>query len=405
MTTTTNSSTSLGYMTKHCPKAYRLHMAGQRGDASVFQVGVAAHAVLEEIGKRRLAEPAHIKAVADDVAQILMSHGRDYFGIPEPPVPADQALAGRDLALAYLETHVLPDGEYERALYMDINDGATTYRVRSLIDVVFEEDRGDEEFSGPCLVVRDFKSAWTANDDELETLQRKMQAVIAWGKLGREDLLGLVLEVENLRTGRTHSRTIWMDEEGEMLLAGWRADILILCRAAEQALDDPDACPAAPGIGCLSCPFSATCEECAEAAMRPAATVEEQAVKWLAMKTVLANVTRVLKERLKDAEPVTVPGGTVGFQRKERDEPVADAYAKVLSEWHERLGHDIPPEEVAHKLPAQLTLLMTLKPGKTALEAVAKNLYPERTQVDDRRAFLRTLVEPVAVAEFGEKKA
>ncbi len=395
----TYSSTDLNYLLKYCPKAFRLHMAGVHGDRSVFQVGIAAHAVLEEVGKRQLHDPEQIKRVADDVARILMTEGRDYFGVAEPPMLPDQALAGRDLALAYLETHVLPAGDYEVAAYLPIDQNTMT---RALLDLKFEEERGDEDFSGPCLVVTDYKSAWNADDDELETLQRKMQAVLAWSNWGREDLLGLVLEVANLRTGRTHSKLIWMDEEGQHLLANWRIDIMTLCAAADAALDGDRV---APGIGCLSCPFSKGCEECAAAATGPQATVEDMAISYLCQKTRLAGVTAELKVLLRDSAPIAVNGGTVGFQAKTKDEPVADAYSRVLAMWHERQGNVVAIEDVIHKLPTQLTLLMALAPGKTALEKVAKSLYPERTQVAERKEFLRTLVEPVAVAEFGEVKS
>lgn len=205
------SSSVLGYYTSHCIKALDFHLRGEFRETDQFQVGIAAHAVLQECGRRGLTDYDTIKEVANEVVKVLVTKWRSFYGKLEPPVKPDYAMQGRDLAIQFMLFNPLPlPAQYEVTFSIDKKGEPCKFddtRFSSKIDCMYFTDNDDESFQGEIVVVRDWKSAWSSGEADLDTLQRHIQAVMGWLHHGK-NRVGVRTEVVNLRTGRVFSRLI-----------------------------------------------------------------------------------------------------------------------------------------------------------------------------------------------------
>lgn len=395
------SSTSERYFSEHCPRALQFYLDGEPMDTRVFDVGIAAHAVLEECGRRRAADADRQARIADEVVHILMTEGHSYFGQRKPPMAPEAAIEGREIALAYLAGNELPDGKYEAAFYIDAlgnAGGPETGRFRALIDLVFEDEYGDEEFSGKCLFVRDYKTSWAAGEDQLTTLQRKAQAVTVWVNMATNEHIGIVRQVVNVRTGAVFEDVTWLDEVGIDTLGQWRHEILMVCDAMDKARDPR------PGIGCMTCPYVLSCEACYPRA-KCGETIQDRAIQWMQAEAVRAELAKELREMTKEAAPVEVDGGSVGYHAKAKRRLLPDAPVRILEQMWGRIGRSCEtPEEFEAKYAAEIGLLRSADISVTAAEKLAKTLYPGRDMAADRRAFMDSLTEEYQQAEFGGQK-
>lgn len=392
-------STAISLVSRCCPYALQLQEDGVPMDRRVFQVGIAAHAVLEgialctnEIGRELTEEEVKVSALG--VAERLISVGRSYDGKGEPPMSPEDMFAGSELALNWTlgVEPMQPGAMLEQGLGLDADGKPTEYwkgsglTIRTILDSVRIVTESDEESSRRVIVVRDYKTAWTADADELETLQRRIQAVAAWRYFGPADVLRL--EIVNLRLQKVYAKDLYAADGLEEQIAEWWRQVSTTVRALE-AQRKIGRRPAAPGVGCLRCPFVQRCEHAKDFIERRGMhqTDEQRALAYTvatAMRDDLAEELRVATEE----NPIPVPGGSVGYTPKTRMKLTPDASGELWTLWEDSGGE---PEG----------FVKALQLSKTNAEKALKVLYPERGQRKDRDDALVLWTEPETVKEFG----
>lgn len=399
-------STSLKTAERHCLAALDFLEAGTPYDRGMFATGIAAHAVLQEAIQR---PDANREALADAVVRTLTTTGRAFDGVPEPPLAIEPALAGRDLALAYLEEHELPAGaRAEAGLAVDRDWKPVPYDSpdaywKAAVDVIYEDTFEDDDVAAQGIVVRDWKSAWPTDADELDTVQLRGQALVAVAHNPGADFVRR--EVVNLRTGRLYESMLWLDDDGKNMLVTWRRDLDLAIAAAEHRGPDGKR-PAAPGAGCLGCPFLLRCNA-ARAHLRGGAitepTAEAVAVRLAVIEAARDELIAMGKVVLAEGS-VAVPGGLVGYVAKSQREPASTATADLAHTWFQ--VDDASAWDAEHG--DVLGLLAALKPGVSALENAAKVLHPFTrgdTAWKQRRADLESvLLATKTVTRFGVYK-
>ncbi len=363
--------TTLKLASKHCPRAMNFYADGAETDRRIFGVGIAVHAVIQSWIQAtndcdRELDDVELTLVSLESCKRMIREGRKFEGAQEPPLPADDVWAGRDLAHAYVERHpILPSillSSAELGMAVDENWKPTRYspeaRLRLIADyVTVTEEVGEDGDGGRVLVVRDYKSAWSTDETELDTVQMKAQAVLAWihhGEDGEPQMLTeedirtapyhvkpvidcLRQEVVNLRTGATFKRDLWIHDDGLDILDRWTEELDVTMRALDDGREEilpterlkemmtmrrddgsflyqigsRPGLPAtfdgleiptgryavAPGGGCIGCPYVAHCQpgmEWREKALGEW-SVEDRAAAW----SVIVRELHVLKGVLK----------------------------------------------------------------------------------------------------------
>jgi len=384
----TYSSTMLRYFVEHCPKALDFHLRGEPEETDIYQAGISAHAVLQVVGEKKATSPEKMRKVADAVVHELITTGRSYYGAPRPPMNPEPAFAGREIALEYLAAHQLPGDEekarFEIALGMDAEGkpcDVTGARWRAIIDVVYEDVHGDEDFNADVVVVRDYKSAWPTGESELETLQRKGQGVLAW--LQYPEKQGVRMEVVNLRTHQTFSRVVYFDDAGIELLETWRRDIMSLCKAADVTR------VARPGTGCVTCPFITRCPDA-----QKLATAAESAVSLAVLEGLRESLRERLKAQLVEADGIEVPGGFVGFKSESKSEIVGEAIDQILAMWYNK------PLSAVSSMSMEKSLLKAIGLGSSQVANVAKILFNGDSKAA-REDFIALCTRKISHPKFG----
>lgn len=402
-------STRLKLLEAHCPRALDFEEAGAPYDREVFQVGIAAHAVIETIGKAMNAggdvDPA---AIADGVVRELVTRGRSFEGIAEPPMPVAAASAGRDVALAYLSTHELsPTAHYEHGLAVDADWRPVDYDsprawYRAAIDT-FEviEDSDDDGYTTTVLVTTDWKTAWPTDATELDTVQLRGQAAVALAHY--PDATVVRRRVVNLRTGQAYEVDVVLDDEGHAKVNGWRRDIGHAIAAAETRGADGKR-PARAGAGCLGCPYLIRCEA-ARLHMRGTfldGTAEQIATRLAVADAVYDEMFAACKALAAEG-PVEIAGGHVGFTAVDGREALPDAGITLAHQWF-----GVSDTTTWDAENGQLVgLLAVMEPGITTIETVAKAMHPAlrgdkaRTWAARREAAIAACVTPVRKSKFG----
>lgn len=388
------SSTVLGYMSKHCAKSLDYHESGQERDREFFQPGIAAHAVLQEIALKQPHDLSELESVADATVKELLTNGRSYNGVHEPPMSPDHALEGRELAIQWMINNGMPEGDLqiENGLGIDKAGNPVAYdddkaRYRAIFDLMYPDIEGDEESSYPVMVVRDYKSAWPTNADELETLQRKGQAVIARAhKKPDDEWIGIRLEVCNLRTGMTFAKTIMLDEVGESLLQQWQRDILMLCDVADGKRE------ARPGANCMACPWVLPCPDALE-------VVGENSKAEIAVQFAVAQARRdelfkIVKGAITEGA-AKVPGGLVGYKKQSFKKMREEGHRQIAYYWQAAQGK---ADEVD---PSLVSAIKAIGCGSTQVENMSKILFPERGSKKDRLDFIDEIMEVTHSPRFG----
>ena len=399
----TYSSTLLKYFTNNCPKALGNYENDVPSDKDIFQTGIAAHAVLQIIGEKEISEIDEQKKrdVAKAVVDELITKGRSFAGKPEPPMNPEHAFAGRDLALDYLEYKSLPvDGKYEIGLGMTVDGKQCAYdakecRYRAITDAIYPDVDGDiDDFQAKVITVRDYKSAWPTNADELETLQRKGQAVLTLLHYGHDiEIKGIKLEVVNLRTHQSFTKTVWFDDEGEQLLRQWQSDILQLCDAADKTRQ------ARPGGGCLGCAWCLSCSDSHKLAMGD----NVDALGLITLEARRKVLLKALKAEITEGH-VEVEGGYVGYQAMSEMTLKENAIYNVLLDFYNRAGHGVKLEDIHNKYPLEVGLLESAKLGSGNVNAIAKALY-DKTEMDARENLTERCLEDTGKTQFGVWKS
>jgi hypothetical protein len=327
----------------HCPHAVTLSEQGAPRDESMFAVGIAAHAFLEHW------------AVREDwpsIAARLATQGTPDAADPHPPLPLEAVQEGMELAARWLAAH----GNPPKACIIEqsFSDGVVGTRV----DIAW--------YASPTsILIRDYKSSWTADASTVLRVQAQVQVVAALAE--DPELEEVRVEVANLRTRQLHGETI---RRNDARVSAWRTTL----HAAADALSGPRV--ASPGARCLGCPYVLSCEPAA--ATRANGDVVD---RW----AVAAAEAKAL-EPLARAATQESPAAGVGWYATEQRELRDDA-----------------PQAIAAALDGRplAEVLGAARLGVTAVEALGKVLFPGRTEAKARAAWVAELVQPAVVRRWG----
>jgi len=316
--------TTISMHYNHCPHAVTLWKMKMPYDRSVFHTGVIAHAILEEIGKNPQEEP---RVIADKVVEKYCSAGRSYDGNPEPPAPFKDAIEGASLALNWHSRYPVPNGphiyhEHPFAFDQDWNEVDyynTTARFRTLLDVVEIHDTDNTR----TAIIRDYKTSWVATADELDSFQRRCQAVVVW-LVYQPDII--VLEISNLRLKWNFQRELIVTEEANTLQK-WMEEITLAIKTLDNELK-PN-----PGIGCINCPYSPKCDH-----FDKMYKSEDVMKRYIAAKEVVSKLEPQIRKAAKNQPPKAMSLGKVGYAKKERKKVLPTAQATLVQKWKEQDG-------------------------------------------------------------------
>lgn len=368
-------------ITRNCPGAATHYNNGTPQDRRIFAVGTAAHDILHAIGEGR---------DANETAERLMSRGRGGTDA-EPPLPVDAVLQGRDIAEAWVAKHPLPQGDgvwFERRYAFDEDWQPCEWEdaaYRTSVDQVFTDAYEDEDGTYPLLVQADYKSSWAATEDELDTAQRRFQAVCAWLTAG-PDVSGISLRIHNLRRRTTYTRDIWLTPENEEMLRQWQRDAEMVRRAGRVGTFSP-------GAGCMTCPYVLHCDA---AAQEWGDTPEAIGKAW-----VIADAkAKALRARLKDwteSDHIDIGTHVIGKNQTVSRSPKEDAVFALVGAYAERLEVEVPTP-VAEALK---NLFAAVAVSRTALDKGARLLFPSRKDAKDRAAWVDALCEEEIGARWG----
>lgn len=386
--------TTLKLASAHCPRAVDFYEQNAPSFRDHFAVGIAAHDVLAKIGEMALSLaraplPEEMQREAAGIARGLMEQGRIFEGHREPPMSAEDAFAGRDLALAYAQrpdvTWATSDAWHERGFAFDANwypvafaSGSRRFRlILDKIEIITEEG---EDYAGRLAVVTDYKSAWPTDESELDTYQMRAQAVAVYLAMGA-DLDGIRLQVTNLRTGKTFPLDLWFESGGREQILAWQSELTDYMQALDKMNDGRR--PARPGIGCLGCPYALGCDADIVDGDRSA-----MGVRFVKLEGERRQLIKTLKAATSETA-ITLDGGTVGYQLTTSRTPKAGALTLMWLAWTAANG------DVAG-------LLAALKPTMAMLSTVAKKLYPESKE--DQAAIVAQWSQEEHGKEFGVNK-
>ena len=320
-----------------CPKALDYAATGARRDTSVFDVGIAAHAVIEAIQKHQAqtgdVSPETWAQLAAQTVAALATVGRSFRGHREPPMPMTAAHNGAAIALSYLSRKgsALPDGALpEQDLAIDFAGdpcapSSSAAAWRAILDRVSlsEDEEGEVD-----LTVTDYKTAWPAGPVEVESLQLKGQAVLALANLAK--LFGddaptptrLIREVVNLRTGVSYYAVNSVDDPE---IEQWRREMIAIGESFPRIGRAPN-----PGIGCARCPYAEICDDRAQTLDLP--TLERLA---------LLSAEHALLTKLAQASDLTSPAKNLpGYYETTAAEVLPEAAALILARWSPKHADD-----------------------------------------------------------------
>lgn len=384
--------TTLKLASAHCPRAVDFYEENAPAFRDHFAVGIAAHDVLAKIGEmalslRRAPLPEEMAREGASIARGLIEQGRVFEGHREPPMSAEDAFAGRDLALAYAMrpdvAWATSDAWYERGFAFDAHwqpVGFTSQdrRFRLILDKLEIITEEGEDYAGRLAVVTDYKSAWPTDESELSTYQMRAQAVAVYLALGA-DLDGIRLQVTNLRTGKTFALDLWFESGGREQIAAWQSEITDYMQALD-TMTEYGRRPARPGVGCLGCPYSLGCD---------AKSIETDHISMAKRLAKLEGERAQLIKALKAAtteSAITFDGTTVGYQVTASRTPKPGALTLMWLAWTAANG-DVSG------------LLAALKPTMAMLSSVAKKLYPDSKE--DQAAIVAQWSREEQGKEFG----
>lgn len=374
-------STEINYALRYCPHAVTLWEAGTPSEVSHFQVGIAAHAVLQEVGEAQTRHPnAEPAAVAAAVVQRLVTEGRGFDGRAEPPMSPDHARAGETIALRYIATHDFPaDAKFEHGLAVDKDWRPVAYDDpsawwRAILDMHYPVTEEGEEYSLNGRATQDYKSAFSTSAAETLTIQLKGQARVLLAHY--PDLDFVRREAANLRTGGVYRETTMMDDAGRAEVKTWERDIKL-------AVDYADTRVAKPGASCVGCPFVLRCEHAANhwRHIRPDGSAPfgpESIARTFAVVDAARDALFELAKVAADGASIPVDGGTVGYQMKTEREPSPTSAEALAAAW---FNIDTSPNvDTWDNWRAQnerlLGLLRAAKIGATGVDSIAKLLIP-----------------------------
>lgn len=394
-------STTLALFAERCPLALDLWESGADYPRDIFTPGVSAHACLQALGdaaegRIEQGEPGAITAA---VVEELCSQGRRWEDRHEPPLAIEPALAGRRLALDWWEAQPWPAGsECEQGLAVDSQWRPCAYDApdvyyRGILDVSGLCFDGDQEGGAPGLRVRDYKSAWRAGADVLDSLQIKGQALLALAHADEAPLF-VLQEVGNLRTRQIASRQVWLDDQGQEQVEAWRQELDTAIRAAERRPRQ-----ARPGACCVGCPYLRQCKPGQDWAA--AVDLDSAAVEFALTEARRRELSAMLRAGT-DRQSWPVEGGVVGYVGQVQRTPRPTAALQLAAAWWQVAPDAVETWAADHS--TWLSLLDALDLGVGQVEAVAKRLHHRATGRDwkaQRQALIASLLDTIVVARFG----
>jgi|LULG01.1.fsa_nt_gb hypothetical protein len=394
--------TELTLLTENCPAALDMREKRIPYDRTLFAAGIAAHAIMETAGNKvrelkRQLESEEIAAIAAEVVKRLIGEGRSYDGKPEPPLNPERVFEGRDMAVKYLNNHsISTTGLCEIGFAYDKSWNSVDYyaenaRFRTILDVLDVVEDGNEEWVGRILEVTDYKTSWRSDKSELDTLQRRAQAVTVWKSKYCKDVDGIRLRIVNLRTGGEYTREVWLTENGQQTLKQWQSDLEQAMDAADWKTPGGDR-PASPGIRCMNCSYVLSCNPAKEFVYHTDledCSPEAVAGAYATAKSITQKYEKMAREAC-DRGVINTSDGLVGFIDKVRKVAAATAPDRLWATW-KGAGGDV------------VGLLTAMKPGSSNLENAAKKLYG-RGAVEQRKDLIDELIEKQPYASFGIQK-
>lgn len=432
--------TTLKLANQRCPGAIEFYGDPAPDYRRIFQHGTAAHAILERVGaatkkQGRVLDTAEADDIARRVCEVLISKGRTFDGVPEPPLVPDLVFRGRDLALDWIAKRPLqPDGSlYEVALAVDVNWKPVPYfvgekvnpaaRFRCILDVLNLGDQADEESVDRVMEITDYKTSWSDEEETLDQLQLRSQAVMGWLHYGPE-IDTIHLRIVNLRRLKVYQRTLWIGGGDDETLEEWRQDV-------EQQMVDLDRqrergrgkLICIPGEGCIGCPYVPRCKSVLDM-VEHSNDMPNAEWRGKAYAAVIARIKNLKDALLEDTAegPVDIGKALVGTLPRPRRVLKEGSHRTMADEWLLHSGGEsrdllvrvveswgdadawesMSATEILARLAKAMdrrraddvaSLLFALKPTVTAAENLAKMLFPESRDRADRDAFVDGLIE------------
>jgi hypothetical protein len=338
--------TTITLAARACPHAVTLYEQGAPRDRRIFHAGTACHEYL-----RALVDGDDL----DALFRTLVSTGRTGEDA-EGPLDMDSVARGWDLARAWDRVHPIPDGaEAEVPLAMDAEGRPCAYdvgHVRTRIDLIAPWYDEDEDLEG--VRVMDYKTAWTA-ETQLDTMQRRIQAVLAWDAYPDADCIRL--EIGAVRTRKIHARTLYREHDQDVIDA-WRHDVLQAAAALSETRTP------SPGAACLSCEYAHACTHAWDLATDEDA---DPVLRWAAAEGVRAAVAPLAREATKHE-----PRHGIGHYPQTSPAPDETTPGTVMDFWTARTGIALPAEY----RDALEGLVGALKIGATQVKGIASALTP-----------------------------
>ena len=393
--------TTLRIGSANCPRAIDFYEAGAVRNRDIFAVGTAAHVMLQRLGeaarhfKRPLTDD-DVEDISGTVGRVLIEEGRAFEGKQEPPLAADAVWQARGLVINWCARYpmeVPPRAHIELGLSVDdswqpVEYGATA-RLRLISDLCWVHLEQDEDIDQRVLVVRDYKSAWPADDRLLHTVQMKAQAVLGYIAMG-DGVDVIRRQICNLRTRAVYQDEIFLAHGGDELIGRWMGEIHRTMVAYDK-VDEAGARPAAPGGGCLSCDYVKHCEP-GRAFMFAALDNGDDTVlrgKAYAHLSALCDLTRDALRRETADGAVSIGGGkVVGTVGKVQRKAKPDAALKLWRKF-ESYGGDAE------------AFMSSLRLGAANVDAILEQVFTGTSQQDERRELTAELFQPVTRRNFG----
>jgi len=387
-------STTLKMVEKYCAASLDFYDTNTPYDRDVFATGIAAHAILEGLlrakrDRNNAVMFAAADAVADAVSTRLVTAGRSFDGVPEPPLPPRAVGEGRDIALKWWhrisDTAPVPmDWRPEEALAVDKDWRPTKYGrdayYRAILDTVgpVEAEVDEDGYGGGIgLAVTDYKTAWGTGADELETVQLRGQALVALANAGHLGVIAPVFirrRVVNLRTHKVYEADTYLADDGaDEILESWRRDIA-LAIAHANARGPGQKRAASPGACCVGCPYVMACKP-AQAFYAGQGITDPSpagiATSYALAEAVKAHLTPLVKAAAGRGS-IAVTGGSVGFTVQEKRAGVKDIAERIALRWFKPREKETWLAENG----ALMGLLTTLPLGSAAVDKIGKRLFP-----------------------------
>lgn len=362
----THRSSTARIFNSNCPQALKFYEDNEPSDKDIFQAGIVAHAIAQRFGelKVNLDQKNICEAVANDVVKICITEGRSFDGVKEPPIKPDSAFTGKEIALNYFcnAGHIPDSGDFEKGFGMNEAGNPCAYddaecRWQAILDVIYPETIEEENYSVEAIVVRDYKSAFPTGAEELDKIQIRGQAVLAW--IHHPTTQAIVQEVVNLQTWGTHRRIILLDDEGKETLSRWRSEILLTCQAMDLTRE------ARPGAGCLDCWYSSGCENCLSGYK---VTTKDAATALATIEAVRKDLIKVLKVKTA-VKSFQIEGGFVGFKQMVKKKASENA-EKMLVE------HFFNNDDEEHSTERALLKSISINSGN--VNAFINAFYPDK---------------------------